>query len=176
MCAGVSSESSQGSLVSCCRLLLRAAASGPTVCVCLCWMSPFPQGTDPAPHLHPVPHEAPLCPSANICPCPAVSLRLQGTLEVLMHEGPGTVGGKSCLRSVLPPNHPACSCCLKQWSGIKHFNVYLRSSLPENQDSVRLESGQWVQTDWSLKPDSPVQKPSILKKVLTFFELQHLHL
>ena len=139
-------------------------------------MSPFPQGTDPAPHLRPVPHGASLCPSANTCPCPEVSLRLQGTLEALMHEGPGTVGGNCCLRSVLPPNHPACSCCLKQWSGIKHFNVYLRSSLPGNQDSVRLESGQWVQTDWSLKPDSPVQKPSILKKVLTFFELQHLHL
>ena len=107
---------------------------------------------------------------------PKVSLRLQGTLEALMHEGLGTVGGNCCLHSVLPPNHPAHSCCLKEWSGIKHFNVYLRSSLPGNQDSMRLESGQWVQTDWSLKPDSPVQKPSILKKVLTFFELQHLHL
>lgn len=67
---GVSCESSQGSLVSCCRLLLRAAASVPTVCVCLCWMSPHPQGTDPAPHLYPIPHGEPLCPSANTCPCP----------------------------------------------------------------------------------------------------------
>ena len=66
---GVPCESSQGSLVSCCRLLLCAAASG-QLCVCLCWMSPRPQGTDPAPHLCPIPHGEPLRPSANTCPRP----------------------------------------------------------------------------------------------------------
>ena len=128
---GVSCESSQGSLISCCRLLLRAAASAPTVCVCLCWMSPHHRALTLLPTSTPFPMES-LC----------VPLRTHAPAPRGVTKAAGNFGGAHAWRSGHSWRELLSPCCaspkpscpqllLKEWSGIKHFNVYLRSSLPK---------------------------------------------
>lgn len=127
---GVLCESSQGSLVSCCRLLLCAAASG-QLCV-----SVF-AGCH---HIHRaltlLPTSAPF-PTESLC----VPLRTHAPAPHGVTKAAGNFGGAHAWRSghswreLLSPlcASPKPSCpqlLLKEWSGIKHFNVYLRSSLP----------------------------------------------